>query len=37
MGHTNFSELRRQVEARPGGRERLAAERAEALEEIRLY
>jgi transcriptional regulator with XRE-family HTH domain len=37
MGHTNFSELRRQVEGRPGGRERLAAERAEALEEIRLY
>ena len=32
-----FSELRKQVEARPGAAERLAAKRAETLEEIRLY
>ena len=31
------SELREAVEARPGARERLAAKRAETLEEIRLY
>jgi transcriptional regulator with XRE-family HTH domain len=37
MARTKFSELRKQVEARPGGRDRLAAERTETLEEIRLY
>jgi DNA-binding Xre family transcriptional regulator len=37
MARTRFSELRRQVEARPGAKQRLAAKRAEALEEIRLY
>lgn len=37
MARTKFSELRKQVEARPGGAERIAAERAAALEEIRLY
>jgi DNA-binding Xre family transcriptional regulator len=37
MARTNFSELRKQVEARPGAKGRLAAKRAETLEEIRLY
>jgi transcriptional regulator with XRE-family HTH domain len=37
MARTKFSELRRQVEARSGASERLAAKRAETLEEIRLY
>jgi DNA-binding transcriptional regulator YiaG len=34
---TKFSELRKELEARPGAKERLAAKRAETLEEIRLY
>ena len=37
MARIKFSELRDQVEARPGAAERLAAERSETLEEIRLY
>jgi len=37
MARTKFSELRKQVEARPGAKARLAARRTEALEEIRLY
>ena len=37
MARTKFSELRKQVEARPGAARRLAAKRAETLEEIRLY
>jgi DNA-binding transcriptional regulator YiaG len=37
MARTKFFELREAVEARPGARERLAAKRAETLEEIRLY
>ena len=37
MARTKFSELREAVEARPGARERLAAKRAETLEEVRLY
>jgi predicted transcriptional regulator len=37
MSRTKFSELRKEVEGRPGARERLAALRAETLEEIRLY
>jgi DNA-binding transcriptional regulator YiaG len=37
MARTKFSELRKQVDARPGAKERLAAKRAETLEEIRLY
>jgi DNA-binding Xre family transcriptional regulator len=37
MARTKFSELRKQVEERPGAKERIAARRAEALEEIRLY
>lgn len=37
MARTKFSELRKQVEARQGAAERLAAKRAETLEEIRLY
>jgi DNA-binding Xre family transcriptional regulator len=37
MTHTNFSELRRQVRARPGATDRLAAARAHTLAEIRLY
>jgi DNA-binding transcriptional regulator YiaG len=37
MARTKFSELREQVEARPGAKERLAAKRAETMEEIRLY
>jgi hypothetical protein len=36
MGRTEFSELRKEVEARPGARERLAASRSETLEEMRL-
>ena len=37
MARTKFSELRKELEARPGAKERLAAKRAETLEEIRLY
>lgn len=37
MARTTFSELRTDVEARPGAQERLATKRAETLEEIRLY
>lgn len=37
MTRTKFSELRKQVDARPGTKERLAAKRAETLEEIHLY
>lgn len=37
MARTKFSELREEVDARPGAEERLAAKRAETLEEIRLY
>jgi hypothetical protein len=37
MGRTKFSELRKEVEARPGAKERLGARRAETLEEMRLY
>lgn len=37
MPRKNFSELREQVVARPGAKDRLAARRAETLEEIRLY
>lgn len=37
MARTKFSELRKQVEARPGAAERLVAKRVETLEEIRLY
>lgn len=37
MARTKFSELRKETTARPGGRERLAAKRADTLEEIRLY
>lgn len=37
MARTKFSELRNEVAARPGAKERLAAKRAETLEEIRLY
>jgi DNA-binding transcriptional regulator YiaG len=37
MARTKFSELRKQVEARSGAAERLAAKRAETLEEIQLY
>jgi DNA-binding XRE family transcriptional regulator len=37
MARRKFSELRREVEARPGVSARLAAKRAETLEEIRLY
>jgi transcriptional regulator with XRE-family HTH domain len=37
MARTKFSELRNEVETRPGAKERLAAKRAETLEEIRLY
>jgi DNA-binding XRE family transcriptional regulator len=37
MTRTKFSELRKQVDARPGSAERLAAKRADTLEEIRLY
>jgi DNA-binding XRE family transcriptional regulator len=37
MARTKFSELRAEVDARPGAAERLAEARAETLEEIRLY
>jgi DNA-binding transcriptional regulator YiaG len=37
MARTKFSELRKQVDARPGSAKRLAAKRAETLEEMRLY
>ena len=37
MGRTKFAELRQEVEARPGAKERLAALRAETFEEMRLY
>ena len=37
MGRTKFSELRQDVEARPGAKERLAVRRGETLEEMRLY
>src|SRR3990170_5676737 len=37
MARTKFSDLRKELEARPGAKERLAAKRAETLEEIRLY
>lgn len=37
MARRKFSELRKEIEARPGAQERLAALRAETLEEIRLY
>lgn len=37
MARTKFSELRDDVVAKPGAPERLAALRAETLEEIRLY
>ncbi len=37
MARTKFSELRKEVAARPGATARLAAKRADTLEEIRLY
>ena len=37
MARTKFSELRDQVDAKPGAAERMAALRADTLEEIRLY
>ncbi len=37
MARKNFSELRAEVEARPGATERLAELRAETLKEMRLY
>lgn len=37
MARTKFSELRAEVEARPGAEERLGVKRAETLEEVRLY
>lgn len=37
MGRTRFSELRDEVVARPGAKERLAGLRADTLEEVRLY
>lgn len=37
MARTEFSELREGVEARPGASDRLAAKRADTLEEIRLW
>lgn len=37
MPRTLFSELRKEVDARPGAKERIAKEEAEALEEIRIY
>lgn len=37
MARTEFSQLRDAVVAKPGAAERLAARRAETLEEIRLY
>ncbi len=37
MARHKFSELRQELEARPGAKQRLAEKRAETLEEIRLY
>jgi hypothetical protein len=37
MARAKFSELRSEVEARPGAKERLAAKRAATLKEINLY
>lgn len=37
MARTKFSDLRKDVEARAGAKERLAAKRVETLAEIRLY
>ena len=37
MARRKFSELRQELEARPGATDRLAKKRAETLEEIRLY
>lgn len=37
MPRTTFSELRKEVDARPGAKERIAEEEAEALDEIRIY
>lgn len=37
MARTNFSDLRTEVLNRPGAAERLAAQRAETMDEIRLY
>ena len=37
MARTKFSELRKEVVARPGAAERLAGAKADTLEEIRLY
>jgi len=37
MARTKFSDLRADVDARPGANERLAAARVATLEEIRLY
>ena len=37
MARRKFSELRQELEARPGAKERLAEKRAETFEEIRLY
>lgn len=37
MARTKFSELRKDVEARPDAKKRLATKRAETLEEIQLY
>jgi DNA-binding Xre family transcriptional regulator len=37
MARTKFSDLRKDVEARPGAKKRLVAKRAGTLEEIRLY
>lgn len=37
MARTKFSELRKDVDARPGAKARLAVKRAETLEEMRLY
>ena len=37
MTRTNFSDLRTEVLSHPGAHERLAAKRAETLDEIRLY
>ena len=37
MARTKFSELRDQVDAKPGAAERMAGLRADTIEEIRLY
>lgn len=37
MSRTKFSDLRKDVTGRPGAPERLAAKRAETLDEIKLY